>query len=356
MKATDSFPTLLETFFTRRLIAQRKASPHTIASYRDTFRLLLQFAQKQLAKPPSKLTMDDLNAPFLGAFLDHLESTRTNGARSRNLRLTAIRSFFRFAALETPEHSGLIQRVLAIPNKRQSRPLVGFLTRPEIDALLAAPARNTWLGRRDHTLLLTAIQTGLRLAEITSIRQQDVSLATGAHVHCEGKGRKERCTPLTKITVTVLAAWIREQGADGTRILFPSVRGGRLSADAVQHLVGKHAAVAQQTCPSLVGKRISPHVLRHYLPFRTMSGSGTGLRLGSMILGQSPASAPDIVLCWPQATQAGEKAAEWFTVIGSSGHVGIARAPQVRVWALRERTASVVDDKARVRLFPPTRR
>ena len=263
MKDVTGFPTLLEMFFTRRLIAQRRASPHTIASYRDTFRLLLQFAEKRLAKAPSKLTIEDLNAPFLGAFLDHLESTRANGARSRNLRLVAIRSFFRYAALETPQHAGLIQRVLVIPNKRQPRPLVGFLTRPEIDALLAAPPRDTWVGRRDHTLLLTAIQTGLRLAEITSIRQQDVSLATGAHVRCEGKGRKERCTPLTKSTVTVLTAWVREQGADGTRIFFPSVRGGRLSADAVQHLVAKYAAVAQKTCPSLADKRVSPHVLRH---------------------------------------------------------------------------------------------
>jgi len=261
MKDAVGFPTLLETFFTRRLIAQRKASPHTIASYRDTFRLLLQFAQKQLAKAPSGLTMEDMNAPFLSTFLDHLESTRTNSARSRNLRLTAIRSFFRFAALETPQHSGLIQRVLVIPNKRQPRPLVGFLTRPEIDALLATPDRNTWLGHRDHALLLTALQTGLRLTEITSIRQQDVRLATGAHVRCEGKGRKERCTPLTKATVTVLTAWV--QGTDATRILFPSARGGPLSADAAQHLVAKYAAAAQQTCPSLAGKRVSPRVLRH---------------------------------------------------------------------------------------------
>jgi integrase/recombinase XerD len=263
MKDVTGFPTLLEMFFTRRLIAQRRASPHTIASYRDTFRLLLQFAEKRLAKAPSKLTIEDLNAPFLGEFLDHLESIRANGARSRNLRLVAIRSFFRYAALETPQHAGLIQRVLVIPNKRQPRPLVGFLTRPEIDALLAAPPRDTWLGRRDHTLLLTAIQTGLRLAEITSIRQQDVSLATGAHVRCEGKGRKERCTPLTKSTVAVLTAWVREQGADGARILFPSVRGGRLSGDAVQHLVRKYAVVAQKNCASLADKRVSPHVLRH---------------------------------------------------------------------------------------------
>jgi integrase/recombinase XerD len=295
MKDAVGFPTLLEMFFTRRLIAQRKASPHTIASYRDTFRLLLQFAQKQLAKTPSGLTMEDLNAPFLGAFLDHLESTRTNGARSRNLRLTAIRSFFRFAALETPQHSGLIQRVLVIPNKRQSRPLVGFLTRPEIDALLAAPARDTWLGRRDHTLLLTAIQTGLRLTEITSIRQQDVSLVAGAHIRCEGKGRKERCTPLTKITVTVLMAWIREQGADGTRILFPSVRGGRLSADAVQHLVAKYAAVAQKACPSLAGKRISPHVLRHTTAMELMQ-AGVDRTLIALWLGHESVETTQIYL------------------------------------------------------------
>jgi len=263
MKDTPSFPALLESFFTKRLIAQRRASPHTIGSYRDTFRLLLQFAVKRLGKAPSALALEDLNAPFLGTFLDELESTRANGARSRNLRLTAIRSFFRYAALESPQHSGLIQRVLVIPNKRQPRPLVGFLTRSEIDALLLAPDRNTWLGRRDHALLLTAVQTGLRLAEITSIRQQDVCLGTGAHVRCEGKGRKERCTPLAKSTVAVLTAWIRDQGEDGTRILFPSARGGRLSADAVQHLVAKYAAVAQKTCPSLTDKRLSPHVLRH---------------------------------------------------------------------------------------------
>src|SRR6266568_2025306 len=200
------------------------------------------------------------------------KAARANGARSRNLRLAAIRSFFRYIALEAPQYSGLIQRVLAIPNKRQPRPLVGFLTRPEIDALLTAPDQNTWLGRRNHALLLTVIQTGLRLSEITSIRRQDVSLGKGAHIRCEGKGRKERCTPLAKSSVIVLTAWIREQGEDdGTRILFPTARGGRLSADTVQHLVRKCAAVAQKTCPSLTDKRVSPHVLRHYLPFLTMS-------------------------------------------------------------------------------------
>jgi len=259
MKDATGFPILLESFFTKRLIAQRRASPHTIGSYRDTFRLLLQFAEKRLGKTPSKLTLEDLQAPFLGTFLDDLESARANTTRSRNLRLAAIRSFFRYIALEVPQFSGLIQRVLAIPNKRQPRPLVGFLTRPEIDALLAVPDRNTWLGRRNHALLLTVIQTGLRLSEITSIRRQDVSLGKGAHIRCEGKGRKERCTPLAKSSVIVLTAWIREQGEhDGTSLLFPTMRGDRLSADAVQHLVRKSAALAQQTCPSLTARSSEP--------------------------------------------------------------------------------------------------
>ena len=263
MKTSTDFPALLESYFTQRLIAQRRVSPHTIAAYRDTFRLLLHFAQKRLHKPPSQLTLEDLNAPFLGTFLNDLENHRANGARSRNLRLTAIRSFFRYAALEVPHHAALIQRVLAIPNKRQPRPLVDFLTPLEFKALLAAPDQNTWLGRRDHALLLTAVQTGLRLSEMTSLRQSDVSLRSGAHVRCQGKGRKERCTPLAKPTVRVLAAWIKEQGQDGSKILFPSARGGSLSSDSVQYLATKYAAVARKNCPSLSQKRVSPHVLRH---------------------------------------------------------------------------------------------
>jgi integrase/recombinase XerD len=241
MKTPADLSPLLEAFFTQRLIAQRKVSPHTINSYRDTFSLLLKFAERRLRCPPSKLTLENLAAPFLAAFLDHLETTRSNGARTRNLRLAAIHSFFRYAALEAPQHAGLIQRVLSIPRKRYSRALVDFLTRPEIEALLSVANRNTWIGRRDHALLLTAVQTGLRLSELTSLRQQDVSLGAGAYVRCEGKGRKERCTPLAKPTASVLDAWIKHQGKDASRFLFPSTRGGRLSADAVQHLVAKHA-------------------------------------------------------------------------------------------------------------------
>jgi site-specific recombinase XerD len=263
MKKSFDFPTLLQSFFTQRLIAQRNASPHTIASYRDTFRLLLRFVQKRLHKSPSQLALENLNAPFLGTFLHDLENHRANGARSRNLRLTAIRSFFRYAALEMPQCSALIQRVLVIPNKRQPRPLVDFLSRPEIKALLAAPNPKTWLGRRDYALLLTAVQTGLRLSEITALRQSDIILGSGAHVRCQGKGRKERCTPVAKPTARVLAAWIKEQGKDGAKILFPSARGGPLSPDSVQYLVTKYAAVARKNCPSLLQKRVSPHVLRH---------------------------------------------------------------------------------------------
>ena len=257
MKNPADFPVLLESFFTQRLVAQRRASPHTIISYRDTFRLLLQFAQKRLHKPPSQLAMEDLNAPFLGTFLNDLENNRANGARSRNLRLTAIRSFFRYAALEVPHHAALIQRVLAIPNKKQPRPLVDFLTQPELKAVLAAPNRNTWLGRRDHALLLTAVQTGLRLSELTSLRQSDISLRSGAHVRCQGKGRKERCTPLAKPTVGVLAGWIKEQGKEASKVLFPSARGGSLSSDSVQYLVTKYAATARKRCPSLSQKRVT---------------------------------------------------------------------------------------------------
>lgn len=263
MNTPADFAPLLESFFTQRLIAQRKVSPHTINSYRDTFRLLLKFAVNQLGRPPSKLTLADLAAPFVSAFLGQLETSRANGPRTRNLRLAAIRSFFQYAALEAPQHAGLIQRVLSIPRKRHSRPLVDFLTRAEIEALLAATPRHAWVGQRDHALMLTAVQTGLRLSELTSLRQQDVWLGVGAHVRCEGKGRKERCTPLAKSTAAVLGAWIRRQVKDPSGFLFPSTRGSRLSADAVQYLVAKYTRVARRTCPSLIKKHVSPHVLRH---------------------------------------------------------------------------------------------
>ena len=263
MKTTPDFSPLCQSFFSKRLMAQRKASPHTISAYAQTFRLLMTYAQKRLGTPPSKLSLAQLDAPFIAKFLDDLESSRANGARSRNARLASLRSFYHYAALEAPQYAGLIQRVLGIPYKRLARRLVTYLTRPEMEALLASVDKSTWVGRRNHALLLVAVQTGLRLSELTGLRQKDVVLGAGAHVRCEGKGRKERCTPLTKPAVVVLKAWIKEQGGDESHFLFPNPKGGRLSADAVQHAVAKHVVAGQRACPSLAKKRVSPHVLRH---------------------------------------------------------------------------------------------
>lgn len=254
---------LIEAFFHKRLIAQRRVSPHTVASYRDTFRLLLVFAQQRINQPPSHLALKDLNPSLVSDFLDQLEATRDNTARTRNLRLAAIRSFFRFVALEAPEQSGMIQRVLAIPNKRCQRPLIGFLTRAEVEALLEAVDCKSWIGRRDYASLLVAMQTGLRLAELTGLCREDVTLGPGAHIRCVGKGRRQRCTPLSKTTRRVLDAWMKEPWPVASKFLFPSLSGGRLSADAVQDLVSKHVAVARVKCSSLVKKRVTPHVLRH---------------------------------------------------------------------------------------------
>lgn len=263
MNPKPTFAPLCQSFFAKRLIAQRQASPHTVAAYAQTFRLLMRFAQERLRTPPSKLALTQLDAPFLASFLDQLEGQRTNAARSRNARLAAIRSFYHYASFEVPEHAALIQRVLAIPYKRLSRPLVGYLTREEIDAILVCVDQRTRVGRRNHAILLLAVQTGLRLSEITALRQCHVALGAGAHVRCEGKGRKERCTPLTKPVVSVLKLWIQELNISDDQYVFPSGRGGRLSADAVQHLVAKHVAAATARCPSLKNKHVTPHVLRH---------------------------------------------------------------------------------------------
>lgn len=263
MIAGTSFATLLQRFFTDRLMHQRQASSHTIASYRDTFKMLLQFAERRLHKAPSALGLQDIDAPLVAAFLDDLEASRGITARTRNLRLTAVHSFFRFAAYEAPTHAAQIARVLAIPAKKFTRALVPFMSRPEADALLAAPDKLTWSGRRDHALLLLALQTGLRSSELTGLRRDDVSLGTGSHVRVLGKGRKERCTPLSKATRVVMVAWLREPLRAPDQPVFPNARGGPLSSHGLQYLVAKHVATAATTCPSLTRKRVSPHVLRH---------------------------------------------------------------------------------------------
>lgn len=263
MKTNNSFPGLLESFFTDRLMRQRQASPNTIASYRDSFCLLFNFAKQRLNKEPSILSIEDLNAPFIGSFLNHIEKDRSNCARSRNARLAAIHSFFKYVALQDPAHSALIQQVLAIPAKKYERKPIDFLAKPEIDALIAVPYQSTWNGRRDRTLLLLAIQTGLRVSELIGLTCNDIVLGSGAHVRCKGKGRKDRCTPLRKELVIALRSWLQERSGQPDDPLFPNARGGFLSRDGVEYLLAKHVAVARQKCPSLQKKRISPHVLRH---------------------------------------------------------------------------------------------
>jgi integrase/recombinase XerD len=276
MKSVLSFPALLQTFFTDRLIAQRNASPNTIAAYRDTFRLLFDYAQEQLGKAPSVLMIEDLNSSFIGTFLDHLERDRGNSARSRNARLAAVHSFFRYAAYQLPEHSSLVQRVLAIPGKMYERALVDYLNEDEANALVDAPDRSTFSGRRDHALILVGIQTGLRVSELTSLCCGDVTFGIGAHVRCVGKGRKARCTPLTQSISAVVKAWIKERDAQPDDPLFPNRRGGHLSTDGVQFILTKHTTVAQKLCPSLQEKKTSPHVLRHTAAMNLLhAGAGT---------------------------------------------------------------------------------
>jgi site-specific recombinase XerD len=253
----------LEAFFCGRLIGEKGASPHTISAYRDTFRLLFSFAQQQIGKPPSKLQIEDLDATLITAFLDHLEHDRGNSPRTRNARLAAIHSMFRYAALRHPEHAALISRVLAVPTKRYDRAIISHLTAAEIDALLAAPDRDRWIGRRDHTLLTVAVQTGLRVTELTNLCCQDVHLGTGAHVRTTGKGRRQRATPLTKQTVAVIRAWLQERDGQPDQPLFPTSRGRPLSRDAIALLLTKHANTASHNCPTLTSKTVSPHVLRH---------------------------------------------------------------------------------------------
>ncbi len=260
----------LEAFFTERLMAQRQASPHTVAAYRDTFCLLLGYVEQETKKAPATLAIEDLGAPMITAFLDHLERGRGNAVRTRNARLAAIHSLFGFAALRHPEHAPVIERVLAIPPKRFDRRVVSFLTDAEVDALLAAPDPSTFLGRRDHALLLTAVQTGLRVSELVNVRVGDVALGTGLHVRCWGKGRKERATPLTANTVAVLRSWIDERGVTSAAPQFTSSRGKPLSRYGVAAIVERHIAAAGNSCPSLASKTVSPHVLRHTAAMQLM--------------------------------------------------------------------------------------
>lgn len=260
----------LQKFFTERLASQRAASPHTVAAYRDTFRLLLGFVHDTTGTTPDRLDLTDLDAVIVGRFLTHLEQDRHNSIRTRNARLAAIHSFFRYAAFEHPEHADLIQRVLAIPSKRHDKATVTYLTDIELDALLAAVDTSTWLGRRDHALIVTAAQTGLRVSELTALTLNHTTLGTGAHVTCLGKGRKHRATPLTATTVTVLRAWLTERVGQAPDPVFPTRQGRPLSQDAVAKLLRKHVATATSACPSITTKTVTPHTLRHTAAMRLL--------------------------------------------------------------------------------------
>ncbi len=260
----------LQAFFTDRLIRQRHASPHTIAAYRDTFKLLLAFTFTRTGIAPSQLGVHDLDAPLVGEFLNHLETERGNSVRTRNARLAAIHSLFHYAALHHPDQAASIQRVLAIPPKRFDRNIVTYLTEPEIDALVHAPDGQTWIGRRDRVMLAVAFQTGLRASELTGLNIGDVHLGTAAHVSCMGKGRKQRVTPLTKPTIALLQAWLTERAGLPADPLFPTRRGQRLTRDALERRVAKHTRTAATSCPTLANKKISPHVMRHSTAMRLL--------------------------------------------------------------------------------------
>jgi len=285
----------LQAFFTDRLMSQRQASPNTIASYRDTFRLLFGFTAERTGKQPSDLDINDLDAPLVGAFLNHLQVDRLNSVRTRNTRLAAIRSFFHYAALHHPEHTASIQRVLAIPPKRFERNLVTFLTEAEVDALLNACDRRTWTGRRDYTMLVLAVQTGLRISEITALSCEDVVLAAGAYVHAVGKGRKERNTPLLPSTVKVLRVWLAERQGAPSQPLFSTSTGRSLSRDAVERRLSRYVSVAGRHCRSITSKTVTAHTLRHTAAMRLLV-SGVDVTVIALWLGHEQVSTTQIYI------------------------------------------------------------
>lgn len=286
---------LLEEFFTERLINQRHVSPNTIASYRDAFRLLLSFAHDTLGKRPCELDLADLDAGFIGGFLTHLEVDRAASVRTRNARLTAIRSLFQFASFRHPEHGALISRVLSIPPKRGERAIVTFLTDTEIDAVLASPKRATRIGRRDHAILAVAIQTGLRVSELVGLTRGDVELGVGAHVRCHGKGRKERITPLGGLARSVTGDWLHERGGTATEPLFTGPHDKQLSRDAIRRLLDRHVTTATTACPSLADKQVTPHVLRHTCAMQLLH-AGVDLAVIALWLGHEDIRTTQIYL------------------------------------------------------------
>ncbi len=288
--ARPSLATLLQAFFLERLTAQRNASPQTVAAYRDSFRLLLEFAQQYVGKAPERLELTDLDAPAVLAFLDHLERERHNTIRSRNARFAAIRSFMHFAAFKDPTALPGIQRVLAIPMKRFDKPLLGFLSTSEIQAILDAPPTDRWSGQRDRIMFATLYNTGARVSELTGLRVGDVVLDGSACVHLHGKGRKNRSVPLWRTTTTQVRHWLPRIDSRPDRPLFPSATGGRLTRPAVTARLRLAVQRAAAQCPSLTKRRVSPHCIRHSTAMHMLQ-SGVDITVIALWLGhENPAT------------------------------------------------------------------
>jgi integrase/recombinase XerD len=285
----------LQAFFTDRLLTQRRASPNTIAAYRHTFQLLLRFTADRTGTPPSELDIAQIDARQIASFLEHLEHDRHNTIQTRNNRLAAIHSLFTYLALHHPEHADTIGRVLAIPHKRTTKNLLTYLTDPEVDALLAACEQSTWTGRRDHAMLALTIQTGLRISELVALSCQDITLGTGANVHTIGKGRKARRTPLTPPIRRMLTAWLNERAGNPDDPLFPTRTGTQLSRDKVEHRLAHHLALAASDCPSIAGKHITMHTLRHTAAMRLLL-AGNDITVIALWLGHEQITTTQIYL------------------------------------------------------------
>ncbi len=283
---SGNFPRLLQSFFVQRLIGQREASTHTVASYRDAFRLLVSYLAARTKRPPSKLVLGDLDAPAVIGFLDHLETKRGNSVRSRNARLAAVRSFLHYASFEEPTQLPVIQRALAVPFKRFDRPQLGFLSREEMTAVIDAPNRATWSGRRDRVLFQVMYNTGARVSEIGRLRVEDLLLESQPSVHIFGKGRKERRVPLWKTTARSLRAWLSTATSTPDAPVFPNRRGGPISRAGIEQRLRMAVNSASSSLPRLKQRRVSPHTIRHTTAMHLLQ-SGVDISVIAMWLGHS---------------------------------------------------------------------